>query len=183
MAEETITPTAPPTSAEAAARISALAENPEWLGKLMTGDGAATREFSALMAAKVGAVAAENPDSGDRIDKILAAPTDTDGFKTVPGVGYQAADQLTASDLATREEMTAITAFRQVGLSDGIIKEVLTGRPATQAEQNAVRRLYADKTTDSAWCERLLKGSALEKRELLLMQIVLNAPLKKETAA
>lgn len=181
MAEETITPTAPPSQAEAASRLSTLAANPEWLGKLMTGDGETRREFAGLMAAKVG-IAAEKPDSGDRIDKILAAPANSDGFRTVPGVGYQAADQLAVTDLASREEMSAITSFRQTGLSDGVIKEVLTGRPATQAEQDAVRRLYTDKTTDSEWCARLLKGSAVEKRELLLMHIVLNAPLKKETA-
>lgn len=180
MTEQTPTPPAPPASqAEAAARISELSANSEWLGKLMTGDGSATREFAALMATKVGTVAAA--DSGDRIDQVLKAPVN-DGFKTVPGFGYQAADQLAATDLASREELSAISGFREAGVRDGVIKEIMTGRPATQAEHDAVRRLYTDKTTDSAWCERLLKGSVVEKRELILMHAVLNAPLRKEAA-
>lgn len=154
----------PASSAEAAVALSQLAADPVWAAKLLKNSPAEVQQMRDLVAAKVGRPTDPN------LDLIMVGDGEPQPFAPVAESG-----------LTVQDQAAAVIAFREAGLSDGVIREVLTGAPVSKAEQDAARRLYADKTSDaSGWVSRLLKGGAVEKRELTLLRIILGAPLKVE---
>ena len=164
-----VTPAAPTSSAEAGARLANLAADPAWGAKILANSPAEVRQMHDLIAVK------NSRPLDPNIDRAMAEEIEPQPFAVTAEGG------LSLQNLAS-----SVVDLRAAGLSDGAIKEAISGATPTKQEQDAARRLYADKIADTAaggWVSRLLKGGAVEKRELLLMQIVIGAPVKKETAS
>jgi len=63
--------------------------------------------------------------------------------------------------------------LRDIGVSEGAIKEMLSGRQAPHEEYEAVKRWKADALRNSEWTKRLLSGDQEAQRQLVLANIVL----------
>lgn len=156
-------PAAPATAAEAAARLDILSADAAWSAKVLAGHGPAVREFQDLVAKKSG---------GDKLDQIIAGTAEVPPFETVMG-----------GELSTHNQMLTAGDLRDVGLSDGAIRQVFENKPVSRAEYDAVKRLHGDRLKDADWTKKLLGGDKVAHRDLLLMQVVLNAGPEKEKAA
>lgn len=153
MSEESNLPAPPATPAEAAARLDGLMADPKWASKMLSGNGPEVRELHDLVAKK---------SSGDKIDQIIAGTVEPPIFET-----------LHEGQLSTRNVMTSVADLREIGLTDAVIRQAIEGKPVPRAEYAAVKRLHADRLANAEWTAKLLKGGAVERRELTLMQIVL----------
>jgi hypothetical protein len=145
-------PAAPATSRQAAARLAELRETPEWGAKVLAQDPSALSEFHAL--SKL--VAQSNP-----IDIVMSGEA-----AGLPDTGYNGQPSLAA---AARE----VPALRESGLSDDVIKELLSGRESTPQELDAVKRFKAMRHSSKDWVDRYLKGDHEAVRESRLMSMVL----------
>jgi hypothetical protein len=145
-------PPEPGSLGDAVSRLSQLQNDKEWAGKLLAGDGAATREFhqlSEIIAAK-----------GDTVDGIMAG---------ADGLSNTAVNGVPAPATVARE----IPALREF-LNDNEIAELLRGNHvASPAEIAAVKRLRAARHGNAEWVQRFLKGDPECVRESRLCSIVL----------
>jgi hypothetical protein len=73
--------------------------------------------------------------------------------------------------------------LREIGIRDEVIRQTLTSKEVTQAEYDAVKSLKAERMRDHAWVKEYLAGNGPHKRDMMLMNIVLTSPIKKEAAA
>jgi hypothetical protein len=146
-------PSPPSTPAEAATRLAGLREDKSWTDKLLGGKDAATlaefRSLSKLIA------------QGDPIDRAMSGETN------LPDIGIDG--QLSLAKVAS-----AIPDLRE-HLSDGVIKELLSGRESTAAEIAAVKKFQSMRHSDKGWVDRYLKGEFEAVRESRLISAVLLA--------
>jgi hypothetical protein len=146
-------PAPPSTPAEAATRLAGLREDKSWADKLLGGKDAATlaefRSLSKLIA------------QGDPIDRAMSGETN------LPDVGIDG--QLSLAKVAS-----AVPDLREY-LSDGVIKELLSGRQSTPEELAAVKRFQAMRHADPNWVKAYLSGQFEQVRESRLISAVLLA--------
>jgi hypothetical protein len=147
------------TPAAVATRLAELQADPAWRSRLLQGGLPETQEFHAL-----NALIAE----GDSIDAALAMGGDPAHVLSNTSIDGIPSPHMTAQE---------IPALRELGLSDGVIAELLRGHTASPQEVAAVRRLKAARFSDQDWVRAFLKGSAEHKREHTLMCIVLGTQM------
>jgi hypothetical protein len=153
----TTTPAAPAppaalTQQQAAARLAELRETPEWGAKVLAQDAGALSEFHAL---------SKLVSQSDPIDIIMSGEA-----AGLPNTGYDGKPSLAAT---ARE----IPSLRESGLSDDVIKELLSGRESTPQELDAVKRFKAMRHSSKEWVDRYLRNEHEARRESLLMSMVL----------
>ena len=158
------------TPAEATARLEAmkpvvpatgLAErmaDEKWRAGLLAGNGPQLREFSELMQPKP----AEN-----KLDAVL-----THGDAAVPLFETTVGDELSTWKLGR-----VVADLRADGLEDGHIREMFAGEPIEKELHDAARRLQQQRFADPQYVDHWLKGGAAEKREQLLIGIILGRPI------
>jgi predicted transcriptional regulator len=150
-------PTDPKTPTEAQARLDALTKNKDWGDKLTAGDVTTRREFTSLteMAAK-----AEH-----RLDNVLAGKVEPELM------------ELTSAEhpLSTRNLASVVESFREMGLSDGTIKQAIEGGTVSKEEHGQAKQAMALLMSDAEWSKRLLSGDWSAKRDLQLLSIILNS--------
>jgi hypothetical protein len=149
-------PPPPPGTPEAAAsRLAELQGDLAWRSRLLQGAPRETEEFHSLNARIA---------EGDPVDAALAMGGDPAHVLSNTSVDGVPSPHMTAME---------IPALREIGLSDGIIAELLRGHTCSPAEIAAVRRLKAARHSDPEWVRAFLKGSSEHRREHTLMSIVL----------
>ena len=80
-------------------------------------------------------------------------------------------------------EMVAATSmFREIGISDAVIRQTLTDQEVTQAEHDAVSKWKADRLRDQDWTKKYLAGDGDQVRDMLLANIVLSSNIKQSAA-
>ncbi|MCA1414474.1 hypothetical protein I6F30_25460 [Bradyrhizobium sp. NBAIM20] len=148
-------PEIPATSAEAAARLSALKADPGWREEYLGGNPRHAKEMRDLQA-KI--------DSGGapEVDMAMAGLLDDAPFQSTGRLQMIGATEM----------------FRDLGIRDEVIRETLTNREVTPQEHEAVARLKAERMRDQAWVKELLAGNGQHRRDLMLMDIVLTSPVK-----
>jgi hypothetical protein len=148
-------PPAPGTPAAAASRLAELQADPAWRSRLLQGRPQEVEQFHELNA-KIA--------TGDPIDAALAMGGDPAHVLSNTSVDGVPSPHATAME---------IPHLRELGLSDGVIAELIRGHTCSPQEIAAVRRLKAARFSDQDWVRAFLKGSAEHKREHTLMCIVL----------
>jgi hypothetical protein len=142
------------TPAEATARLDQLKSDPAWRDGFLSGNGPQAREYQDLSA-----LAAK----GDKADLAMA------------GIMKDAPFQ----DSGHRQMIEATAMFRSLGISDETIKQTLTDYEVSQQEHDAVAKLKADRMSNSEWVKKWLSGEGEQARDMMLMNIVLTATIKK----
>ncbi len=150
------------TPAEAAARLAELSSNAEWSKNLLNGNGPETRQFNELIAKKA---------EVDKTDQLLSGTLSTEPFA------------MNEAGISPRNAVESVGWLREAGVSDGAIREVFDGKPASRADYDAVARLRAELLGNAEWVKKLLSGDHEAKRQLTLMSIVRSNGFKEEKAA
>jgi hypothetical protein len=78
-----------------------------------------------------------------------------------------------AGQLPSRVVGETVQSWRDAGVGDGAIEEALRGHRYTPAEVAATKVFRARRHSDPEWVKRLEAGGVTEKRELMLMSIIL----------
>jgi hypothetical protein len=146
-------PAPPATPSEAASRLAVLREDKTFGEKLLSADAPTLAEFRSLT--KLIA-------SGDDIDLAMS------GDPNLPDSGGD-------GKLSLAKVAGAIPDLRDSGLSDGVIRELLSGRQSTPEELTAVKRLQTMRHSDPTWVKAYLSGQFEQVRESRLMSAVLLA--------
>jgi hypothetical protein len=144
-------PLEPATAGDARRRLDVLNKDAAWGARLISGDVAARTEFRELLE-KIGA--------GD--PAIGAAPPAGGQFD------FSSEDQPSRQVLSGTVQM-----LREAGVSDGAISQALKGTPESPEAIAATKVLKAQRMSDPEWTKRFLAGGATEKREWMLMSIIL----------
>jgi hypothetical protein len=151
------TPPAPPATplspAAAASKLAELRGNAEWGEKVLKSDPGALKELRDL--------SKQVAEGGDLDAMIVAAAGQPD--TNVNG------------ELSLRKVAGEIPSLRESGLSDDVIKELLSGRESTPQEVDAVKRFKAMRHGNSDWVKKYLAGDHEAVRESRLMSMVLLA--------
>jgi hypothetical protein len=146
------------TAADARARLDVLTKDQAWGKSFLDGNAEARRLFAELSAQ----VAA-----GDDVQQAL------DG--TAPP--QQVLETNINGSLSRRVVAEVVADMRANGLSDGVIWEAISGKPVSRAEFEAVKQYQRAKHGDPEWVARFLKGGYAERREHMLMSIVLSSEI------
>jgi hypothetical protein len=152
---------APDTLSPSAARerLEGLKQNPEWQRRFLDASGPTLREYNEL--------SARAAEPGDRLEAAFAYDLQTaPPFET----SYN-------GELNTWQTAKVVAALREFGLSDDNIREMDANVPIAKELHDAARRLQQQRHADPQWVDRLLKGGDAEKRELLLIKILLRHPV------
>src|SRR5438105_4388343 len=96
---------------DAGAKLDALTKDPQWGAKLISGDGAALREFHDLTQAKAGGAGAS------KLDNVLSGRVSASSAE-VPIFEFT-----TGGELSTQNTVTVVEALKELGLSDAVIRE------------------------------------------------------------
>jgi len=148
---------APPTNAaEATARLERLRQNVDWSTKLLAGtDGAVTKEWRDLHTM----IAA-----GDEVEIAMSG-----ALPDVPDSDLK--------QMAGTAEM-----LKSMGFTPLQIRETLSGREASQAEVDMATAWKAQNLGSKDFTDRLMRNEPDAIRQLLVANIILSSPLKKENA-
>lgn len=120
--------------------------DPKFRAKLDAGSTVARTEFDQL----VTAAAASDP--------VKAAMTNS--LPEIP-------------DSSLLQMATAAGWLRDLGLSENVVEETLSGKAARPKEVALAKQWRADHEADPEWVKRLLAGGDKEKRELALANIII----------
>jgi hypothetical protein len=152
-------PVIPTNPTEAIARLEALKADPDWRDKFLAGNSPQAKEYKDLQA-----VAAKAPDS----------PVDAAMAGIMEDAPFQKSGHL--------EMVSATSMFREMGISDAVIRQTLTDQEVTQAEHDAVSRWRSDRMRDHDWVKKYLAGDGDQVRDMLLANIVLSSNIKQSAA-
>jgi hypothetical protein len=151
--------TAPP-----ATDLAARSADEKWRTGVLAGNGPEVKEFHGLVEKGLG-------DS--KLEQVLAGTAgDVPIFETVQG------DQLTSWKLGRIVEQ-----LRDDGLADDHVRELFANEPIDRATHDAARRLQQQRFSEPEYVARYLKGGAVEKREQLLIGILLGRPIAAPAVA
>ena len=150
-------PVPPSTPAEATTRLDQLKADPKWTTALLSGGPTQTKEFHDLH--KLVA-------QGDNIDAAMSGVL-PDGI---------------IQDGATVEMASMAGHLRELGVRDEVVREYLTGHSTTQKWFDEVKKIKADRMSDTVWVKRLMSGDVEARRQLTLANIVLTGGIKEASA-
>ncbi len=144
-------------------RLAELQSDPYHLNRLVAGSAAARAEEQALrsnIAVIESQLESTRQDAALRGEKIdLPALIET----TREGV------------LPQREMLTAVTDLRDLGLNDACIDEAINGARNPPAIIAAAKERLEARLSDAEWVRKLAAGDRATRRELTLLNIVLNS--------
>src|SRR5690348_492003 len=69
--------------------------------------------------------------------------------------------------------------LRELGISDGVVREVLSEATYTQAEHDATKIWLKQHEADEEWCAKLKAGDIEAKKQFMLASIILSSPIRK----
>jgi hypothetical protein len=154
-----VTPPAPPANAtEASARLAALAADKDWSDKLLAGDVGATKEFhqlSELVAA-----------GGSDVDMAMAGVTPSG----IP-------------DSSFRLMAASVPWLREMGISDGSIRQLLSDQKVSKEEHRLVSDFKARHMRDPEWTKKYLAGDMDARKLMTLCNIVMSVGIADAAAA
>jgi hypothetical protein len=146
-------PPAPPaTPQEARTRLDTLIKDRDFGARLVAGDAAANREFSALQ---------KQADSIDPTDKVAAAMA---GIVS-PGP-FQDSDHV--------QMMHTAEMLREVGVREEVIAETLRGHTVSENEMRLVEAWRSRQMKDPAFVRSFLSGDPEARRLMTLSAIVVS---------
>jgi hypothetical protein len=154
---QSIAPPAPASASEARARLDTLTADQKWRERLMSGDVAATKEFHEL----TGMVA----EGGDDVEIAMSGK-----LPDVPD-----ADQKLMAGTASW--------LRELGLSDGVIRETLEGKGVSQAAFDAVTLWRTQRMRDPAFSQKFLANDAEALRLMTTANTVIANGIKNPEVA
>jgi hypothetical protein len=155
----TYIPAAPPANAaEAVTRLDALKADSAWANGVLAGNGPHVAEFKSLTGIIAG---------GDNVDRAMAGVRE-DGI-------FQSSEHA--------QMIAATNMFREIGISDAVIRQALTDYEVTAQEYAMVEKWKADRMGDSEWVKKYLAGERQQTRDMMLADIVLSSSIKKDSAA
>lgn len=160
-------PDVPPPFAsadQAQARLAELQQSQEWIGRLMSGDPKARGEFDAIHQMIAGA--------DDQVDRAIAGNAD-------PVLGEVAIE----GELSTRQTAEAITGLRELGLRDEVVAEAIRGAVYPESVVRQAADLKRTRMSDPEWTKKFLAGSAAERREMTLMNVILSGKIAEPSGA
>jgi hypothetical protein len=146
-------PAAPSTPQEAASKLASLRADSAWGDRVLKSEPGALKEFHEL---------SRLASQADAVDLVMSGEAEK-----LPNLGLNGQPSLAAT---ARE----IPALREAGLSDGVIRELLSGRESTAEELSAVRKFQTMRHSDKSWVDRYLKGDFDAVREARLIAAVLS---------
>jgi hypothetical protein len=146
---------APSSAAEASARLDVLISDKEWAGKLLAGDGLATKEFHDLSAL----IAAD--------EKVEAA---------MSGKGSVLPGGIPDSQLKLMTETAGY--LREHGVGEGAVRQTLTGEKVSKKEYELVTAWKAQHMRDGDFTKKYLAGDSEATRQMTLANIVLASEIK-----
>jgi len=152
-------PVIPTNAAEAVARLNELKGTAEWRDQYLSGSSSHAKELRALEAV------INNGDHPD-VDRAMAGISEPGGIQSSNHVEM----------IATAEML------RELGASEGVIRQTLNNDPVTQQEHDAVARLKRAKMADAEWSKKLFAGDRSVRLEMVLADIVLSSRIKSEAA-
>jgi hypothetical protein len=152
----------PSTPNEARARLNALSSDKEWGAKFVSGDADAHQEFKGLTE-----LSARADAETDRIDAVL------DGKAAVPMF-----ETTTDGELPTRHLVSAVDGLRELGISDGAVRQALEGDKVTRAEHEMAKHHREAMHSNPDWVKKFLAGEHGARRESLLLSIILSSDVE-----
>jgi hypothetical protein len=153
------------SSAQAAARLDGLKKDPTWQRRFLDNSPPVWREYNELSTK-----AAETGDA--RFEAALVYD-----LKTAPPF-----ETTYDGEMSTRQLAEIIAQMRNDGLDEAHIREWRANEPIEKKWQDAAKRLRQQRFADPQYVDRWLKGSAVEKREQLLIEIILGRPIAEAAA-
>jgi hypothetical protein len=142
-------------AASARARLDHLTSDAAWRDRLMQGDIATKKEWTALT---------ETIAAGDPIDAVMA------------GVNPAANTQIDLSGgnaASYADQVKAVPELRSVGLGDDVIRQVLSDTKVSRAEFDAVKGWQDHALKDQDFVRRYLAGDRDAARQMTLAAVVL----------
>lgn len=152
-------PAAPPTPDQAAAKLTELRGNKDWVTKFLAGNGPEVAEYGNL-------------------SEIALSKDDTDK------VGLAMAGQyLAVNDSEHLTRMGTASMLRDAGIADDVIRQALSGSPVTQQERDAAEKLKAKLMSNSDFSKKYLAGDGEAKEQMMLLQIITSSDVRQEQKA
>jgi hypothetical protein len=158
MTDQQTPPPAPaPNATEAQAKIDTLMIDQGWIDRFMKGEPTAVNEYHTLTGAAV--------DGGSAEDVVASVLTGKG-----PQFGNSVARQMTV----------AVEQFRELGISDGVTKEFLSGHKVTPQEYQAVASLKRELMSDPEFVKDYLGGNVKANQRMTTINAVLVNGVKVE---
>jgi hypothetical protein len=148
--------TPPANAAEASTRLETLKNSVDYTAKLLAGDPYAAKEFHDLHVMI---------DSGDNVDSAMK------------GILPDVPDSQLKMMAGTAEML------RDKGFTPLSIRETLEGKEATQAEVAQATAWKNQRMRSPEFIKQYLSGEPDAVRQMLVADIILSSPVKKEQAA
>jgi hypothetical protein len=149
------TPAPPATPAEASTRLDQLKANPTWTKAFLAGAVENVQQFRELH---------ELIAKGDEIDAAIAG--------VLP--------ETPSSDM--RQMVGTAELLKGMGFPPLAIRETLSGKEASQIDIDRATAWKAQNLKSKEFADRLFKGDPGAARELMVANIILSSPVKKEKA-
>ena len=140
---------------EAATTLAARMADRDWAGKFLSGSGPQVAEYQKLSALAI--------KSDDKVELAMAG------------------QYLPVNDSEHLARMGAASILREVGLTDDVIRQAITGQPVSQAEHDAATRRKDALMRDQNWVKEYLAGNGSQREEMSLLQIQ-SSPVKESAA-
>ena len=155
------------TPAEARAALDERIANAAWSDRFMNGHVETKREFESLTEMVASA--------HSRLDMIL------DGTAEAQFMEVTSNDPDIGPALSTDKMSQLVAQFRESGFSDATIRQAFGQVSVTPEEHRTVSALKDQKMANADFQKRYLAGDLEARREMDLMNIVLNSPIKEKT--
>jgi hypothetical protein len=138
-------PTKPTTAIEAAARLKELTSDPAWVREYTSGGIEQRRELAALT---------EQVANGDPLDSVMAG-IEPSGLNV----------DLSGTRASPRDQIAAVAAWRDQGIGDRAIREILSDLKPTREEHNLAKYNNARRFADPVWVAALMAGDPLAQQD------------------
>ena len=153
-------PINPTTASEARQRLDALISDKQWGANWIAGHRAEAAEYARL---------SELADQADPVSDAI-------NNNTTPEPNL--IQTTTAGQLNERDLGSAVSMFRDAGLTDDVINQAMRGGEVSEvsrSEYMAAKALKSARFGDEAWVARWLKGGWSEQREMLHINTIVTS--------
>lgn len=147
----------PTTAVEAQGQMDARTGDRGWVDRFLKGDSAAVKEFHTLSGVL---------HNGASADDVVAAVV---GGKANPADGVQ------------RQMANMVDHFRDLGISDDVAKQFVSGQKVTPAEYQAVANLKKELMGSLEFTKAYLSGDVKAQQRMTIINAVLTNGVKLES--
>jgi hypothetical protein len=134
-----------------------IKDDPDFRKNFLAGDGKTKAEVANLIAQKIDPAAVAS-----KVDQALSGSLSTSGFSHA-----NSPDGVSPQNL-----LSAVASFREIGISDAAIRELLVGQKTDRETYQRVEQLRTELLRDPEWRARWLAGGELERQQAVLFSIV-----------